>query len=69
MNNPFEIIDKRLINIECLLIDIKYPEKQKNKHNPHPVAVGDDTTKMEAISPGRSFAQSEVTTSKEVSNV
>lgn len=28
MNNPFESIDARLKNIECLLLDIKYPKKE-----------------------------------------
>ena len=28
MNNPFEIIDARLANIECLLIDLKRPVSQ-----------------------------------------
>lgn len=27
MNNPFEIIDARLANIESLLLDIKHPER------------------------------------------
>jgi excisionase family DNA binding protein len=31
MNNPFEIIDARLKNIECLLLDIKYPKKEKQQ--------------------------------------
>ena len=32
MNNPFELIDARLSNIENLLISIKYAPKEKNKH-------------------------------------
>ena len=30
MENPFEIIDKRLSNIEKLLLDIKYPESNNS---------------------------------------
>ena len=33
MNNPFEVIDARLTNIECLLLDIK--------HNPKPPELPD----------------------------
>ena len=29
MTNPFEIIETRLKNIECLLLELKYPEKEK----------------------------------------
>jgi len=28
MNNPFDLIDARLANIETLLIDLKFPSKQ-----------------------------------------
>jgi len=31
MNNPFDLIDARLANIETLLIDLKFPSKQANE--------------------------------------
>ena len=32
MNNPFEALEARLINIESLLIDIKHPQTQTEIH-------------------------------------
>ena len=29
MSNPFEVLEKRLENIESLLVDIKHPSQQK----------------------------------------
>lgn len=29
MINPFDVIEQRLLNIECLLLDIKHPSKTK----------------------------------------
>jgi len=33
MNNPFESIDNRLSNIECLLLDIKHSDQSFNSAN------------------------------------
>jgi len=33
MNNPFETINARLTNIECLLLDLKHPSLPKNRAN------------------------------------
>jgi hypothetical protein len=32
MTNPFQTIDDRLSNIECLLLDIKHKPKQQDKN-------------------------------------
>jgi hypothetical protein len=33
MSNPFEVLEKRLENIESLLVDIKHPPQQKTIDN------------------------------------
>ena len=33
ITNPFEVLDKRLSSIECLLLDLKHSQSEKKKDN------------------------------------
>lgn len=47
MNNPFETIEARLNNIECLLLDLKHkPNEQNNQSNSDELLTVQDTAKF-----------------------
>lgn len=65
MNNPFEIIDARLSNIETLLLDIKHtPREQSEKKDTGGIEVATDETGLTSHSIYRLVSERKIPHSK-----